>query len=185
MVSPNHVTELLIAWRGGDPDAFEQLVPIVYNELRHLAHGYMRGENVGHALQTTELVHEAYLRMVDLEIDWQDRHHFFALAARQMRRILVDFARRQRAEKRGGDRIQVDLEHVGLSAGPAADLLALNDALESLAQFDERKSQILELRFFAGLTIQETASALSLSHATVERDYKMAKAWLAREMKSA
>lgn len=182
MAATNRVTQLLLDWREGRAEALDELIPLVYEELRILAHSYVRDEGPGRALQTTDLVHEAYLRLVNLEVDWRDRHHFFALAARQMRRILVDLARRRRSEKRGGDRVRIDLEGLQVAAEPAADLLALDDALNRLAQLDPRKSQILELRFFGGLTIRETAEAMELSDATVERDYKMAKAWLSREL---
>ena len=184
--SSGDVTRLLLRWRGGHQEALDQLMPLVYEELRLLAHNYMFRERGGHLFQTTALVHEAYLRLVDLDVEWNDRHHFFALAARMMRRILVDLARRQQADKRGGNAVESPLEDaLQLAATQPSYLVALDDALTSLAQVDERKSQVLELRFFGGLTIQETSDVLGLSTATVERDIKVAKAWLARELKPA
>lgn len=182
--SSGDVTRLLLRWRGGHQEALDQLMPLVYEELHLLAHNYMFRERGGHLFQTTALVHEAYIRLVDLDVEWNDRHHFFALAARMMRRILVDLARRQQAEKRGGNVVDVPLEDaLEIAHGEPSYLVALDDALRSLAQIDERKSQVLELRFFGGLTIQETSEVLELSTATVERDVKVAKAWLARELK--
>lgn len=177
------VTRLLLRWRSGNQEALDELIPLVHDELHLLAHNYMFRERDGHLFQTTALVNEAYLRLVDLDVQWNDRHHFFALAARMMRRILVDLARRQQAEKRGGDQDNVPLDDALEVASPTPTyLVALDDALRGLAKIDERKSQVLELRFFGGLTIQETSDVLSLSTATVERDFKVAKAWLAREM---
>ncbi|MCP3961618.1 MAG: sigma-70 family RNA polymerase sigma factor [bacterium] len=180
------VTRLLHAWREGDPDALERLTPLVYQELRRLAHNYMRGEREGHMLQTTALVHEAYLRLVDLELGFQDRVHFFAVSARLMRRVLVDLARERKAAKRGGEAVVLPLEE-GLVATkmPGSDVLALDLALEQLASFDARKARVVELRVFGGLTIDETAEVLEVSHATVERDLKLAKAWLARSLSEA
>lgn len=180
--SPSQVTRLLMAWRDKDEQALEQLTPLVYGELRALARRYMRGERAGHPLQTTGLVHEAYLRLVGLDLEWQGRVHFFAVAARLMRRVLVDYAREHRAAKRGGGERAVGLDEVELAEGPAVDVVELNEVLERLAAFDRRKSQVVELRYFGGLTIDETAGVLDVSHATVERDLKLAKAWLAREM---
>ena len=185
--SPNRVTQLLLAWRAGHEGALDELVSLVYDELRKLAHSYVRGEGPAGALQTTELVNEAYLRLVNVEVDWRDRQHFFALAARQMRRILIDLARRRQAFKRWGDLVRVDLDDFPVSSlsgsgDTAMDLLAFDEVLRSLEAFDPRKSQILELRFFAGLTIRETSELLKLSHATVERDYKLAKAWLGNRL---
>ena len=181
------VTLLLNAWRAGDPDALERLTPMVYQELRRLAHGYMRGERANHMLQTTALVHEAYLRLVDLELGFQDRVHFFAVAARLMRRVLVDLARERSAAKRGGEAVVLPLEEelVGAAKVPGSDILALDLALEELAGFDRRKARVVELRIFGGLTIDETAEVLEVSHATVERDLKLAKAWLARHLTAA
>ncbi len=177
------VTQLLLKWREGDAQALEELTPIVYGELRRLARHYMRAERQGHVLQTTALVHEAYLKLVGLDMSWRGRVHFLAVAARLMRRVLVDYARERDAAKRGGGAHALTLDEARLAAGPAPDVVALDEALDSLARIDERKSRVIELRFFGGLTIEETAGALGVSHATVERDMKMAKAWLSRELK--
>lgn len=181
------VTQLLLAWRGGDEAAFGRLLPLVYDELRRLAHHYMVGERRGHLLQTTALVHEAYVRMVGLERDWEGRRHFFAAAAQVMRRVLVDLARRREAGKRGGSGLLVPLEEGLDPAAPerTADLVRLDDALAALEHVDPRKAQVVELRFFGGLTIDETVDVLGLSHATVERDLKLARAWLRKEMATA
>ncbi|MEM7352370.1 MAG: sigma-70 family RNA polymerase sigma factor [Acidobacteriota bacterium] len=181
------VTRLLLQWKDGDREALEELAPIVYSELRRLARHYMSGENAGHLLQTTALVHEAYLKLVGLDVEWRGRVHFFAIAARLMRRVLVDYARERRAEKRGGGAPVVLLDEARIGgvddAGPAApDILALDAALEKLAAFDERKSQVVELRFFAGLTLEEIAEVMEKSRATVARDLQVAKAWLGREL---
>ncbi len=183
---PVGVTRLLLDWRAGDGEALGKLTPIVYQELRRLAHPYMRREPANHLLQTTALVHEAYMRLVGEDIDWEGREHFFAIAARQMRRILVDYARRHRAQKRGGGAAAMPLEEAEQEAdaalAPDLELLALDRGLERLAAVDERKCRVVELRFFAGMTIEETARVLELSHATVERELKMARAWLSRDM---
>ena len=179
------VTELLLAWREGDGAALDRLMPIVYAELHRLAHFHMAGERVGHLLQTTALVHEAYVRLVGQERDWQDRGHFFAVAAQVMRRILVDFARRRGAEKRGGGVVAVSLDEATFSIERADELIRLDDALDAFARIDARKAKVIELRFFGGLSIEDTATALNLSHATVERDLKFARAWLQREMGAA
>ncbi|MEM8961506.1 MAG: sigma-70 family RNA polymerase sigma factor [Acidobacteriota bacterium] len=177
------ITELLAAWADGDSDALDALTPLVYDELRVLAHGAMRGENAGHLLQTTALIHEAYLRLVGLGMEVTGRVHFFAIAARLMRRILVDFARAQRTDKRGGRQPHLELDEALLpSRNRPEDIIRLDDALQALESFDARKSRVIELRYFAGLTIDETAEALGMSHATVERDLKAAKAWLIREL---
>lgn len=176
------VTRLLLAWRDGDAAALEQLTPIVYEQLRRLAHRHMRRERVGHVLQTTALVHEAYLRLVGLDVEWQGRNHFFALASRMMRRVLVDFARRRQTDKRGGELVETTLEVDQLAVHRSEDLIALDDALRSLEALDPRKGQVVELRYFGGLTIPETAAALGISHATVERDLKLARAWLVEQM---
>ncbi len=177
------VTRLLHAWREGDSDALERLTPMVYQELRRLARAHMRGERAGHLLQTTALVHEAYIRLVDLELGFRDRVHFFAVSARLMRRVLVDLARERQAAKRGGEAVVLPLEEELLPGrAPGADILALDLALEQLASFDSRKARVVELRIFGGLTIDETAEVLEVGHATVERDLKMAKAWLARQL---
>lgn len=180
------VTKLLLRWREGSPEALDQLMPLVYDELRLLAHNYMYRERSGHLFETTALVHEAYLRLVDLDVQWNDRHHFFALAARMMRRILVDLARKLQAEKRGGDAHRVVLDEALEMPHATPDyLIALDDALKDLARLDERKSHVLELRFFGGLTARETSEVLNLSTATVERDLKVAKAWIGRQMQTA
>jgi len=175
------VTELLIRWRGGDKAALDRLMPLVYHELRRLAHVRLKVERPGHALQTTALVHEAYMRLVEVNrMTVTDRTHFFSLAARLMRRILVDDARRVRADKRGGEVTIVALDDAGPVAGAPADLdmLALDEALEHLARLDARLCSVVELKFFAGLNIAETAAALDVSPATIERDWSFARAWL-------
>lgn len=174
---PTEVTRLLIDWREGDDRALDELMPIVYDELRRVAQRHMNLEAES-TLQATALVNEAYLRLVDMEVDWQGRVHFFAIAAGLMRRILVDRARRRRTQKRGSGERPVVLEDVPVDARPAEELLALDQALDELTANDPRKSRVLELRIFGGLTIDETAEALDVSHATVERDLKMAKAWI-------
>ena len=186
--SPNgsraHVTELLLEWGGGDRAALDELVPIIHEELRRLARHQMRGERDNHTLQTTALVNEAFLRLVDLRrIRWQDRAHFLALSARLMRRILVDHARSRGYQKRGGGAANVTLDE-SLVASPerGVDLVALDDALEDLARVDARKSQVVELRFFGGLSVEETAEALKVSPETVTRDWRLAKVWLLREI---
>ena len=186
--SPNgsraHVTELLLAWGTGDRAALDELVPIIHEELRRLARHQMRGERDNHTLQTTALVNEAFLRLVDLRrIRWQDRAHFLALSARLMRRILVDHARSRSYQKRGGGAANVTLDE-SLVAFPerSVDLVALDDALEDLARVDARKSQVVELRFFGGLSVEETAEALKVSPETVTRDWRLAKVWLLREI---
>jgi len=179
-----HVTELLLAWGRGDRSALDELVPVVHQELRRLARLQLRGERNNHTLQTTALVNEAFIRLVDLRrIQWQDRAHFLSLSARLMRRILVDHARSRNYQKRGGGAMNVTLDEalVG-SAERGADLLALDDALQSLARQDPRKSQVVELRFFGGLSVDETAEALKVSPETVLRDWRLAKVWLLREV---
>jgi len=182
--SPQQVTQLLVAWGGGDEAALDELMPLVYEELRRLAHQCMSRERPGHTLHTSALVNEAYLRLVDgKKIHWQDRAHFFGIAARLMRQILVDYARRRRYAKRGGDARRVPLDEAMIvSEERAADVVALDDALKSLAEIDPRKSQIVELRFFGGLSIEEAAEVLKVSPGTVMRDWTLAKAWLRREM---
>jgi RNA polymerase sigma factor (TIGR02999 family) len=178
------ITELLLAWNGGDEEALERLMPLVHDELHRLAHHYMAGERPGHPLQTTALVNEAYLRLVDSSrVRWQNRIHFFAVSAQLMRRILVDFARARQKLKRGGDVIQIPLDEARLLVGEANDeMIALDDALKRLAAFDERKSKVVELRFFGGMSVEETAEALNVSVITVMRDWGFAKAWLLREL---
>lgn len=184
--SPQQLTELLVAWGDGDRAALDKLMPLVYEELRRLAHKYMGRERAGNTLQTSALVHEAYLRLIDQrDVQWQNRAHFFGIAAQMMRRILVDYARSRNNQKRGGGapRIALD-EAVIVSEERAADVVALDDALKSLAKIDERKSQIVELRFFGGLSIEETAEVLKVSPGTVMRDWTLAKAWLKRAVTS-
>jgi len=178
------VTGLLLAWSRGDEAALEALIPIVHLELRRLARRQMRGERDGHTLQTTALVNELYLRLVDVSrVRWQDRAHFFAMAARLMRRVLVDHARARRYQKRGGNAVRVPLTETEPIAGDRrADLVALDDALTALASFDERKGRVVELRFFGGLNVAETAEALGVSVETVARDWRLAKAWLHKEL---
>jgi RNA polymerase sigma factor (TIGR02999 family) len=178
--SQQQVTELLAAWGGGDQAARDELMPLVYEELRRLARRCMHRERAGHTLQTSALVNEAFLRLVDQKnIRWQDRAHFFGIAARLMRQILVDYARRRGYTKRGGDVRRVPLdEAVIVSEERAAEVVALDDALKILAEIDPRKSQVVELRFFGGLSIEETAEVLGVSEGTVRRDWALAKAWL-------
>ena len=178
------VTTLLRAWRRGDQAAFERLTPLVYDQLRRRARHYLRGERPNHTLRPTALVHEVYLRLVNLDqVDWQDRSHFFALAARQMRRILVDSARARRYHKRGGGAVTVTFDEALAVSRRDPDLVALDDALELLAQQDERKVRVVELRFFGGLTNDEIATALGISSDTVTRDWQMAKLWLRRALR--
>lgn len=179
------VSTLLRAWTEGDRGALDQLTPIVYEELRRLARYYMKGERAGHSLQTTALVNEAYLRLVDYKhMQWQDRAHFFAVSAQLMRRILVDHARRHNL-KRGGNVQHVSLEAAAVVGGVrSADLVALDEALHALAQLDPRKAQVVEMRFFGGLSVEETAEVLKVSPVTVMRDWSTAKAWLYRELSS-
>jgi RNA polymerase sigma factor (TIGR02999 family) len=183
--APQDVTQWLSAWRNGNQEALAHLLPLVYDELRRLAQRYLQRERPDHTLQATALVHEAYLRLVDQrQAQWQNRAHFFGLAAQMMRRILVDHARRQHAAKRGGAEPKLSLdEAVWVSAAPAPDLTALDDALTRLAGLDPQHSRLVELRFFGGLTIEETAEVLGVSPATVKRDWSMAKAWLYRELR--
>jgi RNA polymerase sigma factor (TIGR02999 family) len=179
------VTDLLLAWSGGKPEALERLIPLVHDDLLVAARRYMARERAGHTLEPTALVNEAYARLVDVRrIRWQDRAHFIALAARIMRRILVEYARARRVQKRGGMQRRVSLhDDLALTSARSLDVLALNEVLERLAALDSRRAQVVELRFFGGLTLEETASALNISSDTVMRDWKLAKAWLAREMK--
>ena len=175
---------MLLEWRGGNEDALERLMPMVYDELRRLAGHYMKSERKGHTLQATALVNEAYIRLVDMKVSWQDRAHFFAVAARLMRRMLVDHARAHHRAKREGDAVKVTLgEALEVSSGPASNVLAVDEALTRLAEFDPRKSEILELRYFGGLNNEEVAEALNISRATVQRDLRLAKTWLMRELK--
>ncbi len=178
------ITQLLLAWRAGDHQALDALLPVVYDELHRLAHRAMKRERGGHVLQTTALVNEAYLNLVDArQVIWRDRAHFFAISARLMREILVHYARGRDAQKRGGGLRQVSLDESALCvAMPDADLLDLDDALTALNSFDERKARVVELRFFGGLTLDETAEALRVSTDTVARDWDFAKTWLYRRM---
>jgi RNA polymerase sigma factor (TIGR02999 family) len=184
--SSHQITQLLKGWVSGDQAARDQVMPLVYEELRRMAHRHMRKERPGHTLQTSALVNEAFVRLVDQrEVQWQNRAHFFGIAAQMMRRILVDHARSRKYAKRCGDARQVPLDEVAIvSAERAADVMALDDALTSLATVDQRKSQVVELRFFGGLSIDETATVLAVSPGTVMRDWTLAKAWLRREMRA-
>jgi RNA polymerase sigma-70 factor, ECF subfamily len=181
---PNEVTQLLLDWSNGDQTAIDKLMPLVYDELRKLAVHYMKRERSGHTLQTSALINEVYLRLIDQKsATFKNRTHFFGIAARLMRQILIDHARARNNSKRGGDRQKVNLDDVAnLAQGRAADLIALDDALKSLAEIDEQQSRIVELRFFGGLTIEETAEALGISDSTVNREWNMARAWLYCEM---
>lgn len=183
-VSTHEVTQLLQAWGLGDETALEQLMPLVYNELHRLAHRYMAGEQPGQLLQTTALIHEVYLRLVDVKnVGWQDRSHFYGICARLMRRVLVDFARSRNYQKRGGRFPHIELEEaVTVSGVVGSEILAVDEALQQLANVDARKSQVVELRFFGGLTVEETAAALQMSPETAMREWKLAKAWLLREL---
>ena len=182
--SPQGITQLLERWSEGDEKALDQLMPLVYDELHRLAGAYLRRERREPTLQPTELVNEAYLKLIDQRsARWQNRAQFYGVAAQLMRRILVDHARSHYATKRGGDRINVSLKNIGAFGGqPDADLLALHDVLNRLAEIDPDQSRIVELRFFGGLTIEETAEVMHVSHSTVEREWKIAKAWLKREL---
>ena len=180
----NEVTRLLRAWGQGDENALQKLVPLVYEQLHAAARRYMAGERHGHTLQATALIHETYLRLVNVkQIKWQNRAHFFAICAQLMRRILVDFARSRGYQKRGGGAQHVDLDEVlVVSSEPEANLVALDEALRRLAEVDQRKSQVVELRFFGGLDVKETAEVMKVSVDTVMRDWKIAKVWLLREL---
>jgi RNA polymerase sigma-70 factor, ECF subfamily len=182
--SSREVSLLLQAWRAGDQAALDKLIPLVQQELHRLAHCYMTRERVDHTLQTTALVNEAYIRLIGAKkVDWQDRAHFFAIAANLMRRILVDFARSHGYQKRGGDRMEVSLDEA-LLGSPAADpdLVKIDDALHALAEFDPRKARVVELRFFGGLDLDETAEVLKVSRDTVKRDWRLARVWMYGEM---
>ena len=182
--SPHEITQLLIAGSNGSQDALEQLFPLVYEELRRLAHRYMRKERPGHTLQTTAVVHEAYLRLIDQKnVQWQNRAHFFAIAAQMMRRILITHAQSHAYAKRGGGALKVSLDEAAiLSQERAGELVALDEALNNLTAIDPRRSQVVELRFFGGLSNEEIAEVLKISPNTVTRDWNVAKAWLYREM---
>jgi RNA polymerase sigma factor (TIGR02999 family) len=182
---PGRVTELLDRWGRGDQSALDELTPLVYNELRNVADAYLRRERPDHTLQATALVNEAYLRLISQkEGRWQGRKHFYGIAARLMRQVLVEHARKHKAEKRGGGRVAVTLDHFeGVADNPEVDILAVHEALQRLARFDEQQARIVELRFFGGLSIEETAETLGVGHATVEREWAMARAWLRNELK--
>ena len=180
----SETTQLLRAWANGDPAALEQLIPRVYQELRRIAGHFMQNERPGRTLQTTALVHEAYLRLIDVtNVDWQHRAHFFAVSATMMRRILLDRARRREAGKRGGKAPRVNLDDIpDVGTGRARELIALDDALNALAEVDPRKARVIELRFFGGLSVEETAEVLKVSPDTVLRDWRLARAWLLYEL---
>ena len=182
---PGQVTQLLERWCRGDQSALDELTSLVYNELRHVADAYLRRERPDHTLQATALINEAYLRLIgQKQADWQGRKHFYGIAARLMRQVLVEHARKHKAEKRGGGRVNVTLEHFEEVAGaPDVDILAVHQALERLASFDEQQARIVELRFFGGLSIEEAAETLGVGHATIEREWAMARAWLRNELK--
>ena len=177
-----NVTQMLIAWGEGDEAARDALIPLVYDQLRRIARHHLRGERAGHTLQTSELINEAYLKLVEQSVSWQSRAHFFGIAARLMRQVLVDYARARQRLKRGGDRQQISLTAVEDAPEQVADVLALNEALETLADVDLQRSQIVELRFFGGLTIEETAQVMGISTPTVERGWRAARAWLQTEL---
>lgn len=179
-----NVTQLLQAWNAGNRAALEQLIPLVNAELHHLAANYMRHQSPDHVLQATALVNEAWLKLIDWQsATWQNRAHFFGVAAQLMRRILIDEARRQQAQKHGGNALRVSISEVELLANKKShELLALNDALHALAEFDERRSRIVELRFFGGLSVEETAEVLGVSPRTIAREWRLAQAWLYREL---
>lgn len=177
------VTQLLRAWSGGDKQALADLMPIVYGQLRSQAQRYLLGESSGHTLRATALVHEAYVKLIDVDVPWQDRVHFFALASRLMRRILVDHAKTRDRIKRGAGVRKISLEDASMVASsPSADIVDLDDALTRLAEFDERKSKLIDLIYFGGLTTEEAAQALDISLATLHRELKVAKVWLAKEL---
>lgn len=180
----HNISHLLKEWSDGDPEALDRLTPLVYEELRRQATRYLRRERPGHTLQTTALIHEAYLRLVDAQdVEWQNRAHFFAIAANLMRRVLVDHARRRGADKRGGSQIRVPLDEAAAVADETdIDLLAIDEALNRLAAIDEQQARVVELRFFSGLSVEETAAALGVSTTTVKRDWRVARAWLRREI---
>jgi RNA polymerase sigma factor (TIGR02999 family) len=185
MPSPENVTELLVDWSQGDQRALDKLMPLVYGELRRLARNYLRRERLNHTLEPTALVNEAYFKLIDQRrAKWQNRAQFYGVAAQLMRRILVDYARAHHAAKRGGsDQQRLSITSVGeLSEKPDTDILALHEALIELSEIDPQQGRIVELKFFGGLSIEETAEVLSVGHATVERDWKMARAWLRRKL---
>jgi RNA polymerase sigma factor (TIGR02999 family) len=178
------ITELLVAWRHGDEAALQQLIPLVHRELHQIARRCLKGERPGHTLQPTALVNEAYLRLVDVRrVNWKNRTHFLAMSARLMRRVLVDFARSRQYQKRGGGVMKVSLDEAhGVSTERGQDLVALDEALTTLSAVDERKARVIEMRFFGGLTVEETAAVLNVSRETVLRDWRLARAWLMQEL---
>lgn len=183
---PSDITGLLLEWNNGDKSSLDRLLPLVEKELHRLAHSYMRREHPGHTLQTTALINETYLRLVDQKkVQWQNRAHFFGIAGRIMRRVLLNYARDQGRDKRGGRALRVSLSDASVaSLEKSEELLALDEALNRLAALDERKSQVVELRYFGGLSVKETAEVLKVSAITVARDWNFAKAWLARELET-
>jgi RNA polymerase sigma factor (TIGR02999 family) len=183
--SPQQISQLLVAWSNGDQAAIDQLMPLVYKELRRMAKRYMAGQPQGHTLQTTALIHEAYLRLVGQEGKrWQNRAHFFGVAAQAMRHILVDYARGRHTVKRGGEARAVSLDEAALvTKGQASEMVALDDALSRLAELAPRQSRVVELRYFGGMSVGEAAEVLKVSPETIMRDWRMAKAWLLRELR--
>ncbi len=180
-----HITQLLNQWSDGDAEVLDDLLPLVYKELRRQAAGYLRRERSDHTLQPTALINEAYLKLIDQrDVKWQNRAHFFAIAAQAMRRILVDYARERHREKRGGaaENLPIDEALTIVSQEKSVDLVALDEALNNLAQFDERQAKVVELRYFSGLSIDEAAEVLNVSNVTIRRDWNMAKAWLHQEI---
>ena len=183
--TPPDISRLLRQWSDGNRAALEDLLPLVYDELHRQAARYLRRERVGHTLQTTALIHEAYLRLIDQrDVQWQSRTHFFAIAAQIMRRVLIDYARAKHREKRGGDDVRLSLDAVNLVVTDenSVDLIALDQALQRLAELDEQQARVVELRYFGGLSLEETAEVLHISRATTARDWDVAKAWLRREL---
>ncbi|MFV1998514.1 MAG: sigma-70 family RNA polymerase sigma factor [Acidiferrobacterales bacterium] len=185
MTTSTEVTRLLHDWRKGDSQSLEQMMPLVYAELRRIADRYLQKENPGHTLQPTALVHEAFINLVDADVNWSDRVHFYAVSARIMRRLLVDHAKAKRREKRGGGGVKVSLEDVlAIAPEPSLDIIELDEVLKKLAMFDERKSQVVELHYFGGFTYEEIADVVGISAATVDRELRLAKAWLYGELQS-
>ncbi|MCA1625575.1 MAG: sigma-70 family RNA polymerase sigma factor [Acidobacteria bacterium] len=181
----SEITQMLREWSGGKPEVLDNLLPLVYTELHRQAASFLRKERPGHTLQTTALINEAYLKLIDRrDVNWESRTHFFAVAAQAMRRILVDHARTKYREKRGGDNVKLSLEYATLVAAKekGVDLIALDEALNKLAEFDAQQARVVELRYFSGLSLEETAEALHISRATVARDWEAARAWLHREL---
>ena len=182
MPASENVTQLLLAWAQGNEAARDELIPLVYDTLRRIARNHLRGERPGHTLQTTALINEVYLRLIDQSVSWQSRAHFFGITARLMRQVLVDYARARSRNKRGGDQQRVSLAVAEEGLEQSADLLALDDALETLDRVDPERGRIVELRFFGGLTIEETAEVMGVSTPTVERGWRAARAWLQTEL---